>query len=74
MEFEEKRLRSGLPTPVGNSISYKCTICNEEIKSLPINADRCTCRNIWIDTDAGRISIKDYDNAFVVMPKYVFNQ
>lgn len=44
--------------PVGDDISYTCEMCGESLPSLPVNAVACKCRNIVVDADAGRVSVK----------------
>lgn len=45
--------------PIGDSVFYECGKCGEELSSNPPHAIACKCRNIVVDTDAGRISVKD---------------
>jgi hypothetical protein len=45
--------------PVGDDINYICGMCGESLPSLPVNAVACKCRNIVVDADAGRVSVKD---------------
>lgn len=44
----------------GPTIYYFCLKCGDTVESAPRNAARCSCRNINVDADAGRISIKDF--------------
>ena len=66
MEFQKIEIDSNSPTSVGGTIYYECTLCNERIFSLPRNAGSCGCKNIRIDSDAGRISIKNYENILLL--------
>ena len=45
--------------PAGKTIFYECSLCNEVIQSIPVNAASCKCGNITVDSDAGRVSVKD---------------
>ncbi len=45
--------------PAGKNIFYECSLCNAVIQSMPINAAACECGNIIVDSDAGRVSVKD---------------
>ncbi|KUM52367.1 hypothetical protein AR688_08680 [Rheinheimera sp. EpRS3] len=45
--------------PVGKGIYYECIICGDVIPSHPEEGMGCSCRNIFIDVDAGRVSIKN---------------
>jgi hypothetical protein len=45
--------------PAGKNIYYECEICGESVPSEPKNAAACACRNIIVDADAGRVSIKE---------------
>jgi hypothetical protein len=49
--------RSGYPT--GDNLYYECTICGDTLPSLPEDGIGCSCRNIFIDVDAGRMSVRD---------------
>jgi len=46
--------------PVGKNLYYECLRCGDVLPSEPEDGTRCTCRNILIDVDAGRISIEDH--------------
>jgi hypothetical protein len=45
--------------PAGNGMFYECLGCNDILPSLPKVSIICTCKNISIDVDYGRISIKN---------------
>lgn len=45
--------------PTGPDIFYECGICGDSVPSMPDNAAACSCRNIVVDADAGRVSVKD---------------
>lgn len=45
--------------PSGSFVFYECIKCGGILPSLPDRGIGCSCRNIFIDVDAGRISIKD---------------
>jgi hypothetical protein len=45
--------------PVSKSIFYECGLCGDYIPSQPDRSVRCKCRNIVIDADAGRVSVKN---------------
>ncbi len=45
--------------PAAPDIYYECTKCATVVSSMPKNADACKCRNIIVDTDAGRVALKD---------------
>ena len=44
--------------PVSKRLFIECMICGEAVKSLPEDSIACKCRNITIDTDAGRVDIE----------------
>ena len=46
--------------PTGRNLYYECMRCGEVIPSIPNDSIICKCRNIAIDVDYGRISIKDH--------------
>ena len=54
IEFDS---RNGYPG--GDRIYYECMKCRDYIPSIPDDNVCCQCRNICIDVDAGRVSIKD---------------
>lgn len=45
--------------PAGESIHYRCLVCGEALPSMPQYAVACQCRNIIVDVDAGRVTVKD---------------
>ena len=47
--------------PAGNDLFYECLKCGEVIPSLPKDSIACSCRNLSIDVDYGRVSIKDHN-------------
>jgi hypothetical protein len=46
--------------PAGKDIFYECGQCGDVIPSQPKESLCCSCGNICIDVDAGRISVKDH--------------
>ena len=49
--------------PVGSNLFYECMMCSEIVPSTPTDSTYCSCRNIMIDVDYGRISIQDHSKA-----------
>ncbi|MDN7180725.1 hypothetical protein M0D69_22540 [Caballeronia sp. SEWSISQ10-4 2] len=45
--------------PAGSRIRYECANCGGILESLPEHAVACKCRNVIVDSDAGRVSVKD---------------
>lgn len=45
--------------PTGPDLSYECTICGDVLPSLPEDGVGCSCRNIFIDVDAGKMAVKN---------------
>ena len=45
--------------PAGKFLFYECGICGDTMPSMPDRTTACACRNVVIDVDAGRISVKD---------------
>jgi hypothetical protein len=45
--------------PVGKFLFYECLRCGDVLPSSPSDSVHCTCRNIMIDVDAGRMSIQE---------------
>jgi len=44
--------------PVGSNLFYRCKSCGDVIPSQPTVSLGCKCRNIFIDIDYARISVK----------------
>lgn len=45
--------------PAGDTIRYECLTCGSVLLSIPVHAEACKCRNIIVDVDTGRITVKD---------------
>lgn len=45
--------------PVSGDLHYECLGCQQRVPSLPHDSVGCTCGNLFIDVDAGRVSVKD---------------
>jgi hypothetical protein len=54
MEFDAAR-----GYPAGPRIRYECAACGDVLESLPEHAVACKCRNVIVDSDAGRVSVKN---------------
>jgi hypothetical protein len=56
--------------PAGKDLYYECLRCGDVIHSLPIESMMCSCRNIAIDIEYGRVSIKDHSmvKTFSIVP------
>ena len=46
--------------PVGDSLFYECTRCGTVLPSQPPDNIACTCNNILIDVEWGRVRVKDH--------------
>lgn len=46
--------------PAGENIYYECGGCGGVLKSRPEDSVHCECRNIMIDADYGRVSVRDH--------------
>jgi hypothetical protein len=51
--------------PAGARIRYECARCGDILESLPEHAVACKCRNVIVDSDAGRVSVKDPDQFLI---------
>ena len=47
--------------PAGSKIEYKCLRCGDTLPSVPSIPVQCSCRNVRIDVDAGRVSVDDHE-------------
>ncbi len=52
------RFEPGTGYPARKKLFYECGRCGDSLPSAPVRAMACTCRNIVVDADAGRISVK----------------
>jgi hypothetical protein len=52
----------GQPYPAGRRYVYACKRCGVTVESLPTHVEpwSCACRNITVDADAGRCSVRDH--------------
>lgn len=48
--------------PAAKNIFYECSRCGGVIPSMPDDSLCCSCRNVCIDIDAGRVSVKNDDD------------
>lgn len=46
--------------PAGKNIYYECLRCGSVLPSQPEDNQACSCCNVVIDVDAGRVSIRDH--------------
>jgi hypothetical protein len=51
----------GIGYPKGKNIYYECGICGDVIISIPEESTQCSCRNVHIDIDYGRVSVREPD-------------
>lgn len=54
--------------PIGPGIFYECRSCGDRLDSGASHAIACRCRNLILDIDAGRISVKNPSVVFVIQP------
>ena len=52
--------------PKGKELYYHCTVCDGIIPSSPKDNVGCKCRNIFIDIDYLRLSVRDFAKFEVV--------
>jgi hypothetical protein len=45
--------------PVGGDLYYECISCGESYPSRPLDNKYCSCGNLGIDIEAGRISVQN---------------
>lgn len=45
--------------PAGDTIRYECLVCGDTLMSIPPHAVACKCRNVIVDVDAGRVTVKN---------------
>lgn len=64
--YEESSISQQSSLIGGKDVFYKCLTCGDIVDSLPFNAAACRCQNIMIDTDGGRIAIRDYPNVLML--------
>ena len=47
--------------PAGKHLFYECLNCGDCLPSTPPDSTHCSCENIWIDVDFGRMIVRDND-------------
>jgi len=57
IQFDPKK---GYPT--GPNLFYHCKSCGDVVPSTPNDSVGCKCKNIFIDVDYARISVKQASN------------
>ena len=50
--------KSSLGYPAGDNTFYVCTNCGDIFPSLPKENTICSCGNLCIDVDYGRVTVK----------------
>lgn len=53
------RFDSSQGFPVGDNLYYECLRCGDFLPSLPNDNIACSCENIAIDIDYGRVHVDD---------------
>ncbi len=55
--------------PAGDNLYYECLRCSDFVPSLPDDNIACSCENIAIDVDYGRVHVDDPNKlrAFLVV-------
>ena len=53
--------------PVGETIFYECSICRDVLPSEPPDSENCTCGNLYIDIDAGRMGARRGDETLTLL-------
>ena len=46
--------------PMSEDVYIECTNCGDISSTKPIGGFRCKCLNVKIDSDFGRLSVKDW--------------
>ena len=52
--------------PMGHGVYYGCQICGSRLDSSSQHAVACSCRNLVLDIEAGRISVKDPKKVVII--------
>lgn len=45
--------------PASKAIRYECLACGDTLPSLPEFPVHCTCRNLMLDVEVGRLRVND---------------
>jgi len=53
-------LKSASGYPTGINLFYECTKCGDVLPSLPKDSLSCSCKNLHIDVDYGRLAVADH--------------
>ena len=57
VKYQKLNFRRGYP--FSSNLFYECLECNELVHSAPKNSATCSCHNIIVDADAGRVTVRD---------------
>lgn len=57
-EFLDYDLSGQSGYPSSPDLYFECTRCGDEIPTAPPDNAYCQCRNVIVDVEAGRVSIK----------------
>jgi hypothetical protein len=53
-------LRSGFPA--GTNLFYACDSCSDVVPSLPTESLGCSCGNLFVDVEFGRLGAREGDH------------
>lgn len=53
--------------PAGEALFYECGVCGDVLNSEPPDSEVCTCGNLYIDVDAGRMGSRRGDEALTLL-------
>ena len=53
-------LKSASGYPRGENLFYECTKCGDVLPSMPKDSTSCSCKNLHIDVDYGRLAVADH--------------
>jgi hypothetical protein len=59
-------VESSRTVPAGENLFYLCLICRTTIPSVDETSRYCSCRNVFIDPDAGRGGARAADQLVVL--------
>jgi hypothetical protein len=53
--------------PQGDDLYYQCSLCGDIVRSQPIESAECSCGNLVVDSDTGKLLPRNGDGSVKVL-------